>query len=106
MSKNCRKHFHRISEYLDGELDKRICEEIEMHIRNCRECRECIDSLRDTIRLCREGSKEENAGRSQGPPEGHPYGTAWKRQAGDNGEYRMSLITPDFMCNLFSRFGS
>ena len=59
MSENCRKHFHRISEYLDGELDERICDEIERHLKDCPECRECINSLRDTIRLCREGSEEE-----------------------------------------------
>ncbi|MBW1789338.1 MAG: zf-HC2 domain-containing protein [Deltaproteobacteria bacterium] len=59
MSENCRKHFHRISEYLDGELDERICAEIERHLKDCPKCRDCIDSLRDTIRLCREGSEEE-----------------------------------------------
>jgi anti-sigma factor RsiW len=59
VKKNCRKHFDRISEYLDGELDDALCREIEAHLRDCPECRECIDSLRKTIRICR-GAAEES----------------------------------------------
>ena len=58
MTENCRKYFDRISEYLDGELEEGVCSEIERHLRECPECRECIESLKATIRLCREGSAE------------------------------------------------
>jgi RNA polymerase sigma-70 factor (ECF subfamily) len=58
MTGDCKRYFSRISEYLDGELDERVCGEIERHLKGCPECRECIESLKATVRLCREGSKE------------------------------------------------
>lgn len=59
MSKECRKYFNRISEYLDGELEDEICREIDAHLRECPECRRCIESLKKTVELCREGAREE-----------------------------------------------
>jgi RNA polymerase sigma-70 factor (ECF subfamily) len=59
MNENCRKHFHRISEYLDGELDNRTCDEIERHLKDCPDCLDCIESLKATIRLCKEEPEAE-----------------------------------------------
>jgi anti-sigma factor (TIGR02949 family) len=58
MKEDCKKYFERISEYLDGELDNEICDEIETHLKECPECRECLDSLKKTIQLCKEAGKE------------------------------------------------
>jgi RNA polymerase sigma-70 factor (ECF subfamily) len=54
MHEDCKEYFEKISEYLDGELDGTLCEKIEHHLQDCPECRECIDSLKKTIRLCRD----------------------------------------------------
>ena len=58
MKKDCKKHFKQISEYLDGEMDIDIAKKIEAHLLECPQCRDCVDSLKRTIRLCKEASKE------------------------------------------------
>jgi len=55
----CKKYFEKISEYLDGELDDRICKEIEEHLKNCPECLECLNSLKKSIQLCKKAGYEE-----------------------------------------------
>ena len=59
MHKECKKHFKKVSQYLDGELDARTCEKIRLHLQECPECRHCVDSLRKTIDLCRKLPKEK-----------------------------------------------
>ena len=59
MKEDCKKHFEKISEYLDGELDDRICKEIEEHLQDCPECQDCLDSLKRSIQLCKEVRNEE-----------------------------------------------
>lgn len=59
MKEDCKKHFKRISEYLDGELDERACKEIEANLEKCPECLECLHSLKKSIQLCREAGEEE-----------------------------------------------
>ena len=63
MHEDCKKYFERISEYLDGELDGSLCEKIDRHLRDCPECRDCLDSLKETIGLCK------NMPHEQVPPE-------------------------------------
>ena len=59
MKEKCRKHLEKLSEYLDGNLEKALCEEIEDHISKCPECMNCLESMRKTIKLCKEGSEEK-----------------------------------------------
>jgi anti-sigma factor RsiW len=59
MKKRCKEHFEKLSEYLDGTLEKGLCEEIEDHLSKCPECRNCLESMRKTIKLCKEGSEEK-----------------------------------------------
>jgi RNA polymerase sigma-70 factor (ECF subfamily) len=49
----CGKHFEKISEYLDGELDRETLVEIERHLSECPRCENCVESLKRTIALCR-----------------------------------------------------
>lgn len=58
MNKECREHFIRISEYLDGELDADLCKEIEAHLEQCPDCQNCLESLKRTIALCKDGARE------------------------------------------------
>ena len=59
MDKACKKHFEKVSQYLDGELDAQTCEKIRQHLQECPECRHCVDSLKKTIDLCRNLPKEK-----------------------------------------------
>jgi anti-sigma factor RsiW len=42
-----------LSDYVDGELEARLCAEIEAHMRGCPDCQVMIDTLRKTIVLYR-----------------------------------------------------
>lgn len=51
---DCRELFARLSEYIDDELDRLTCEDIERHIARCAPCQVCMQTLRRTIELCRQ----------------------------------------------------
>jgi anti-sigma factor (TIGR02949 family) len=51
---NCRDLFAALSEYLDAELPARDCAAIEAHIADCPPCIEFVDSLKKTVRLCKD----------------------------------------------------
>ena len=48
---NCRHLLSSLSEYVDGALDERLCNEIERHVKGCENCRVVVDTLRKTIYL-------------------------------------------------------
>ena len=50
----CKEVFARLSEYLDAELPEGCCREIEQHLAGCPPCIEFLESLKRTIRLCRD----------------------------------------------------
>jgi anti-sigma factor RsiW len=50
---NCVKLFERLSEYIDRELDAPTCQDIEAHIKACKPCQVCLDTLKQTVNLCR-----------------------------------------------------
>ncbi len=58
MEADCREYFERVSEYLDGELDEELCRRIRKHLDQCPECMDCIESLRKTVRLCRQAGRD------------------------------------------------
>ncbi len=49
----CLELFEKLSEYLDDELDEQICRQIEAHASTCVACRACLETLRQTVALCR-----------------------------------------------------
>ena len=49
----CLALFERLSEYIDQELDTPTCNHIEAHIEACQPCRICLETLRQTVNLCR-----------------------------------------------------
>jgi len=59
MGKNCQDYIEGLNDYIDGELDAELCSEIEKHLGKCRNCRIMVDSLKQTVTLCREGKCEE-----------------------------------------------
>ena len=52
--KHCVAMFKKLSEYIDGELDRASGKEIEAHIEKCAACKICLATLRTTVHLCGE----------------------------------------------------
>jgi predicted anti-sigma-YlaC factor YlaD len=50
----CRELLGDLNAYLDGELESRLCAEIEAHLAECGNCRVVVDTLRGTILLYRQ----------------------------------------------------
>jgi len=50
---DCLAFFDKISAYLDDELDAATCDTIRKHAEDCAACKSCIDTLKQTIALCR-----------------------------------------------------
>ena len=59
MAKGCREYIEELNSFLDGELDDELCHEIEEHIGQCNNCRIMVDTMRQTVALCREGRREK-----------------------------------------------
>ena len=54
MAGTCEELKARLSDYIDGELDADLCEELEQHLAGCGDCRIVVDTLRKTIVLYRD----------------------------------------------------
>jgi anti-sigma factor RsiW len=50
----CKRIFAALSEYLDGDLRAKSCQELERHLQDCKPCLAYLDTLRTTIEACRE----------------------------------------------------
>ena len=49
----------QLSDYIDGELEVRLCAEIEEHLAGCANCRIMVDTMRKTIVLYHAQAPEE-----------------------------------------------
>ena len=56
--KHCNEQIESICAYVDGEADSKLCQEIEKHLEECENCRIMVDTLKQTVVLCREGKEE------------------------------------------------
>lgn len=56
---NCGELLHSLSDYIDGDLEQALCEEIERHIAACEDCRVVVDTLKKTIYLYHETSLDK-----------------------------------------------
>lgn len=57
--KKCAEYLQDLNDYLDGQLDPTLCAEIEKHVGECPNCKLMIDSLKMTVKLCRESGQCE-----------------------------------------------
>lgn len=48
---NCQDMLQNLGEYIDGELEDRLCSEIEDHIDSCPDCKIVVNTLKKTIQL-------------------------------------------------------
>jgi anti-sigma factor RsiW len=51
---NCRYLLSSLSEFVDGELDHEICQEIENHMADCVNCQIVVNTLQKTVELYHE----------------------------------------------------
>ncbi|MCS7225161.1 MAG: anti-sigma factor [Armatimonadetes bacterium] len=51
----CEDLLKALSDYLDGDIDPQICQELEKHLAECDPCQVVIDNLKKTILLYRKG---------------------------------------------------
>ena len=51
---DCISMFEKLSEYIDNELDEVSCKDIESHAKSCIKCQVCLETLKRTIKLCKE----------------------------------------------------
>ncbi len=54
----CKEILKGLSEYIDGELDPRICEELEKHMGDCHPCLVFVNTLKKTLSLYKYASSE------------------------------------------------
>lgn len=52
-SPQCRDLLAQISDYIDGELEERLCTELERHLADCQDCRVLVDTTQKTVALYR-----------------------------------------------------
>jgi len=57
MAHKCPDYVKDLNDFLDGTLDSSVCAEMEKHIGECTNCRIMIDTLRQTVKLCKEGKQ-------------------------------------------------
>ena len=48
---DCTHLLGSISDYVDGELDEALCQELERHLAECPDCRVVVDTTRKTVSL-------------------------------------------------------
>lgn len=48
---NCKGVVRELSEFLDGDLAPNLVEELDRHLRNCKDCRLVVDTTRKTIEI-------------------------------------------------------
>ncbi|NNE42679.1 MAG: hypothetical protein HKN12_00595 [Gemmatimonadetes bacterium] len=53
---DCEKVHELLGDYLDDELKAVVCEELELHMKECPDCRVHVDSVKKVIRLYREAT--------------------------------------------------
>jgi anti-sigma factor (TIGR02949 family) len=57
--KQCRDLLDQLSEFVDGTLDQKLCDEIEEHLKTCENCTIVVDSLKKTIHLYQVSAQSE-----------------------------------------------
>ena len=54
---DCRQLLNSLSDYIDGDLPQELCDEIELHMKDCDNCRIVVDTLSKTISLYQTSSE-------------------------------------------------
>lgn len=49
----CYERLRQINNYIDGEIDDELCQELERHMEHCPDCQVIVDTLTRTVKLYR-----------------------------------------------------
>ncbi len=55
----CEELLAVLNEYVDGEIDPRVCGQFEKHLDGCNACQVVVDNIRKTVTLYNEGQPYE-----------------------------------------------
>lgn len=61
----CEEILAALNDFIDGDIDPSVCEELEEHLEDCNPCQLVVDNVRKTITLFKAGEPYEL------PPEFH-----------------------------------
>ena len=50
---SCRELLEQIHDYIDGELEAKLCAELEQHLDECKDCQVMVDTTKKTLALFR-----------------------------------------------------
>lgn len=56
---NCDDLLKQLNEYVDGSVEPGVCDEFRAHLKDCNPCQVVVDSIRNTIRLYKDGKEIE-----------------------------------------------
>ncbi len=51
----CEEMLRMLNDYVDGEIDPAICDQFESHLEDCNPCQIVVDTIRNTIKLYKDG---------------------------------------------------
>lgn len=54
----CQAMLAQLGDYIDGELERSLCAEIEQHLADCDDCRVLVDTTRKTVLLYRQQGQQ------------------------------------------------
>ena len=60
-SSECKHLLGSLSEYIGGELEARLCAELEEHLEGCEDCRVVVNTLRKTVELYHQAEPGDDA---------------------------------------------
>src|ERR1022692_2927927 len=64
-SQRCRRLFAALSDYMDGVIDDAVCEEMDLHLNDCRPCQAFLSSLKNAVEQCRSYAPKCDSGRAE-----------------------------------------
>lgn len=56
---HCSELLEQFSQYMEKELDRSCCEQLETHLAQCPECRDSFEKFRALLAACSDGRQEE-----------------------------------------------
>jgi anti-sigma factor (TIGR02949 family) len=56
---NCKDVIGQLSDYLDAEAERDLCDQLERHFKTCPDCRVYVDTVKKTILLYRSATPLE-----------------------------------------------
>jgi len=55
----CQALLMQLGDYIDGELEAKLCAQLEQHLATCENCRIMVDTTRKTVLLYRRQSQQQ-----------------------------------------------